>query len=213
MPGIVCTAAELGEANDGRSARHNRVVNHPIRLVVADDLRRNRLTVFFRLLLAIPPLVWVGLWGLAAFFVLIAAWFAALVTRRVPAGLHRFLAAFVRYQTHVFAYLSLVADPFPGFSGSAPYPVTVTIDPPVEQGRLGVFFRLLLAIPAALISGVLNYLTELLAFFAWFVCLAIGRMPEGMRNLLAFSVRYHAQTQAYEYLLTERYPSLNVGLE
>jgi hypothetical protein len=37
-------------------------------------------------------------------------------------------------------------------------------------------------------------------------------MPEGMRNLQAFSLRYHAQSQAYLYLLTERYPSLNVGL-
>jgi hypothetical protein len=188
-------------------------MEHPIRLVVADDLKRNRLTVFFRLLLVIPPLIWVGLWGFVSMFALLAAWIAALFTRRVPAGLHGFLASFVRYQTHVFAYATLVADPFPGFSGSAGYPVTVAIDPPAEQGRLGVFFRLLLAIPAALISGVLNYLTELLAFFGWFVCLVLGRMPEGMRNLLAFSVRYHAQTQGYEYLLTDRYPSLNVGLE
>lgn len=188
-------------------------MDHPIRLVVDDDLSRNRLTVFFRLLLAIPAFVWAALWGFVSVFALIAAWLAALVTGRVPRGLHDFLAAFVRYQTHVFAYVSLVADPFPGFSGTARYPVTVEIAPPAEQGRLGVFFRLLLAIPAALISGVLNYLTEIVAFFAWFVCLALGRMPEGMRNLLAFSVRYHAQTQAYEYLLTDRYPSLNVGLE
>jgi hypothetical protein len=188
-------------------------MDHPIRLVVTDDLRRSRLTVFFRLLLAIPPLIWAALWGFLSVFALIAAWLAALVTGRVPTGLHGFLAAFVRYQTHVFAYVSLVADPFPGFSGSAAYPVTVEIAPPGEQGRLGVFFRFLLAIPAALISGVLNYLTEILAFFGWFVCLVLGRMPEGMRNLLAFSVRYHAQTQAYEYLLTDRYPSLNVGLE
>ncbi len=187
-------------------------MEHPIRLAVTDDLRRNRLTVFFRLLLAIPPFVWMLVWSIPVVFALIAAWFAALVTGRVPAGLHRFLASFLRYQVHVYAYATLVADPFPGFSGSAYYPVTVTVEPPVEQGRAGVFFRLLLALPAAIVSGVLNYLTEVVAFFAWFVCLALGRMPEGMRNLLAFSVRYHAQTQAYEYLLTSRYPSLNVGL-
>ena len=35
----------------------------PIRLTVADDLRRSRLTTFFRLLLAIPHLVWLLLWG------------------------------------------------------------------------------------------------------------------------------------------------------
>jgi Domain of unknown function (DUF4389) len=188
-------------------------MDHPIRLVVNDDLRRSRLTVFFRLLLAIPPFVWLVLWGIVAFFVMIAAWFVALFTKRVPQGMHDFLARYVGYQVQVFAYTTLVADPFPGFSGSADYPVTVSVAPPQEQGRLGVFFRLLLALPAAIVSGVLNYLTEVVAFFAWFVCLALGRMPEGMRNLLAFSVRYHAQTQAYEYLLTDRYPSLNVGLE
>ena len=188
-------------------------MEHPIRLVVTDDLQRNRLTVFFRLLLVIPCLIWAALWGFLSAFVLIAAWLVALFTGRVPEGMHGFLASFVRYQTHVFAYVSLVADPFPGFSGSADYPVTVTIAAPAAQGRLGIFFRLLLAIPAALISGILNYLTELLAFFGWFGCLVLGRMPEGMRNLLAFSVRYHAQTQAYEYLLTNRYPSLDVGLE
>ena len=188
-------------------------MDHPIRLVVTDDLRRNRLTVFFRLLLAIPSFIWIALWGIAAFFAWIVAWFAALFTRRVPAGLHGFLTGFVRYQVHVFAYATLAADPFPGFSGSSDYPVTLDVAPAAEQGRLGVFFRILLSLPAAVVSGVLNYLTEILAFFAWFVCLVLGRIPEGMRNLLAFTIRYHAQTQAYEYLLTSRYPSLNVGLD
>jgi Domain of unknown function (DUF4389) len=187
-------------------------MDHPIRLIITDDLKRSRLTVFFRLLLVIPHIIWLALWGFAAFFVWVIAWFAALFTKRVPQGLHDFLAGYVRYQVHVYSYMTLVADPYPPFSSSASYPVTVEIAPPAEQGRLGVFFRLLLSLPAILISGVLNYLTELLAFFAWFICLVLGRMPEGMRNLLAFSVRYHAQTQAYQYLLTDRYPSLNVGV-
>jgi hypothetical protein len=33
------------------------VSEHPIRLVVSDDLRRSRLTVFFRALLALPHMV------------------------------------------------------------------------------------------------------------------------------------------------------------
>jgi len=188
-------------------------MDHPIRLIVTDDLQRSRLTVFFRLLLAIPHFIWLYLWGIAATIVWIVAWFAALFTKRVPEGMHGFLAGFLRYQVHVFSYISIVADPYPRFSGSAGYPVTVEIAPPGEQGRLGVFFRLLLALPALLVSTVLNYLTELLAVFAWFVAIVLGRIPEGLRNLLAFSVRYHAQTQAYVYLVTDRYPSLNVGLE
>jgi hypothetical protein len=31
---------------------------HPIGLIVTDDLKRSRLTVFFRLLLVIPHLIW-----------------------------------------------------------------------------------------------------------------------------------------------------------
>ena len=50
---------------------------HPIGLIVDDDLQRNRLTVFFRLLLAIPQLIWLGLWGILVYFAVIVAWFAA----------------------------------------------------------------------------------------------------------------------------------------
>ena len=42
---------------------------HPVRLVVEDDLERNRLTVFFRLILAIPHIVWLILWTVAAWIV------------------------------------------------------------------------------------------------------------------------------------------------
>jgi hypothetical protein len=186
---------------------------HPIHLVVTDDLKRNRLTVFFRGLLVIFPMIWLMLWSIPVLFVLLFAWFAALFTKRVPQGAHNFLANFLRYQVHVFAYATLTADPFPGFSGTTAYPVTVEIAPPVEQGRLGVFFRYLLALPALIVSGVLNYLTYVLVFFAWVVALVLGRVPEGMRNLLAFSIRYHAQTQGYQSLLTSKYPSFNVGLD
>jgi hypothetical protein len=189
-------------------------MDHPITLVVEDDLRRSRLTVLFRLLLAIPHYIWLYLWGIAATIAALVAWVAALVTGRVPEGLHRFLALFLRYQVHVFAYLTLAADPYPGFGGvEGTYPVDLRVAPPEPQSRLTVFFRLLLALPAAILAGVLNYLSAAIAFFAWFVCLALGRIPEGMRNLQAFSIRYHAQTTAYEYLLTQRYPSLNVGLQ
>src|SRR5919201_1305881 len=91
---------------------------HPIRLLVNDDLRRTRLTVFFRLILAIPHVLWLTLWGVIALLAYIANWFATLFMGRSPEGLHRFLATFLRYSTHVRAYILLVADPFPGFTGT-----------------------------------------------------------------------------------------------
>jgi hypothetical protein len=187
---------------------------HPIRLVVTDDLRRNRLTVFFRLLLAIPHFIWLALWGIAAGIATLLAWFAALFTGRVPLGLHDFIARFSRYQVHVYAYMTLAANPYPGFAGAeGTYPVDLSVAPPVDQGRLGVLFRVLLALPALVLAYFMNYLVNIVVFFAWFVCLVLGNMPEGMRNLLAFTIRYHAQAHAYYSLLTSRYPSLNVGLD
>jgi hypothetical protein len=188
-------------------------MDHPIQLVVEDDLERSRLTVFFRLLLAIPHFIWMYLWSIAAQIVAIINWFATLFTGRSPQGLRSFLERYTRYQVHLFAYVLLVADPYPSFLGvEGTYPIDLRVAPPQEQNRLTVFFRIILWLPAGVLSNVLNYLSAVIAIFAWFVCLALGRMPEGMRNLQAFSLRYHAQAQAYLFLLTDRYPSLNVGL-
>ena len=114
----------------------------PIRLVVGDDLGRSRLTVFFRLLLALPHAVWLTLWTMAVWLVAFPAWLVALFDGRLPRVFHDFLAAYVRYGVHVAAYVFLAANPFPGFTGRPGYDVDVEIDPPTAQGRWSVAFRL-----------------------------------------------------------------------
>ena len=129
---------------------------HPVRLVVTDDLRRNRLTVFFRLLLAIPHYVWMWAWSLLAIYVALPiSWLVTLILGRTPEALHRFLAAHTRYRAHLTAYLTLLADPYPGFLGSPGYPVDVEIAPPQPQNRLITLFRLILAIPVLIVTWVL----------------------------------------------------------
>jgi len=91
------------------------VPDHPIRLVVADDLQRSRLTVVFRFFLAIPHLLWAALLGSAVVVVVIIQWFALLFTGHPVAGLHEFTRNYLRYTTQIEAYLLLAADPFPGF--------------------------------------------------------------------------------------------------
>ena len=179
----------------------------PVRLNVEDDLRRSRLTVFFRFLLFLVHLVWLLLWGIAVFFALIVNWFATLAMGRSPGALHRFIAAYVRYSVHVYAYVFLVANPFPGFVGApGTYPVGVEIDGPERQHRLKTLARLFLAIPAFCISSTLNGVLLLVAFFGWFVALILGRMPLGFRNVGAWALRYGAETNAYFLLLTDVYP-------
>jgi hypothetical protein len=182
---------------------------HPIHLVVTDDLQRNRLTVFFRLLLAIPHLIWVTLWGIAVWFAVVAAWLVGIFTGRVPDGLHGFIASYLRYLTHVYGYVSLAADPFPAFSGSFGYPIDVEIAPPEKQSRATIFFRLFLAIPAFIVLWVLGYVAQLVSFLAWFYALFAGNLHSGLRDVLAYWLRYNAQTFGYSSLLTPRYPSFS----
>ena len=181
---------------------------HPIGLIVTDDLHRSRLTVFFRLLLAIPQLIWLVLWAIAAEIVLVIAWFAALFMGRLPEGLHNFLTAFLRFYTHVSAYLLLLSNPWPPFLGNVDYPIDSRVEPPARQNRWTVFFRFLLVIPAGLLSYVFRIVNNIVAFLGWFVCLFTGRMPQGMRDLSAWLFRYEIQTYGYAMLLTGRYPSL-----
>lgn len=185
-----------------------------IRLAVADDLRRSRVTVLFRLLLALPHLVWLALWTIVAIVAMIANWVATLVRGRSPEALHRFLSAYLRYEIHVFAFFLLVANPFPGFLGQAgSYSVDLEIDSLTQQSRWITGFRLPLAIPALIVEVGLSMLLVVAAFLGWFAALATGRMPRGLRNLGAYSLRYTAESYGYLYLLTERYPHSSPPVE
>jgi hypothetical protein len=185
----------------------------PIRVRLDDDLRRSRLTVFFRLLLAIPHLVWLVLWTAAAVVAVVLGWVIALATGRLPRPLHRFLAAYVRYGAHVSAYVLVVANPFPGFTGAPGYPFDVEIPAPERQRRWTVALRPLLAVPALLVgaavgaSGGRGGLAVTCGLLGWFAALATGRMPRGLRDLAAFGLGYTAQASAYALLLSPRYPS------
>jgi uncharacterized protein DUF4389 len=187
---------------------------HPIRLIVNDDLQRTRLTVLFRLILAIPLLLWFLLWFVIAELASVVNWFATLFMGRSPEGLHNFLATFLRYATHVRAYVFLIANPYPGFTGKlGSYPVDLEVDPPQPQNRWTVFFRLILAIPALFLTNILSSLSNLLGIFSWFIALVTGRVPEGVRNFAALALRIEVQTYAYLLLVTGRYPSFNVGIQ
>jgi hypothetical protein len=182
---------------------------HPIHLVVDDDLERNRLTVFFRLILAIPHFIFWALWSLAVSLVVIVAWVVGIFAGRIPDALHSFMAGYVRYSTHLYAYIGIVADPYPGFSGAPGYPIDLEVAPAVSQSRLTILFRIILAIPAAIVANVLQNVAGIVAILAWFYALFTGKANKGMRDLQAYCLRYQAQTHGYLLLLTQRYPSFS----
>jgi 2-(1,2-epoxy-1,2-dihydrophenyl)acetyl-CoA isomerase len=182
---------------------------HPIHLVVTDDLKRWRLTVALRWALALPHLLVLAAWTYIAVPVAVVNWFIALVRGRPAAGVHAWTSRFIRYQAHVYAYVYLVADPYPSFRGwPGRYPIDLAIAPPTEQVRWKTLLRIVLVIPAYVFATVLGYVLLLVAFVGGFYALATGRYPRGFRDLSAYCLRFQAQTFGYLFLLTDKYPTL-----
>jgi hypothetical protein len=163
--------------------------------------------VFFRLPLLIPHLFWLGLWGILAFLAAVLQWFVTLFAGRPALGLHRFLSSYVRYAFHVYAFGSLAANPFPGFTGKpGVYPLDLVLPDPGRQNRWKTFFRGVLVIPAVMLTVGLWGVLLVASILIWFTALFTAEAPEGIRNTAGWSLRYIGQTNAYFYLLTDVYP-------
>jgi len=77
---------------------------------------RDRVSVAFRIILAIPHIIAVWVLGVAWAFTTVIAWFAILFTGRYPEALYGFAVGVFRWGTRVEAYLLLLNDDYPPFS-------------------------------------------------------------------------------------------------
>jgi hypothetical protein len=176
------------------------------------DFRRDairttsRATVAFRLLLAIPHLIAFWAVGIAAYVVLIVAWFAALFTARVPEGIYGFVGWVIRYGTRVSSYLLLLTDRWPTFNETPDDPVQVRLPGPQRLNRAAVFFRLILMIPGYIVVAVVIDGLIVAEFFIWLIVLFRGRVPQPAFDATASAVRYQTRFYAFAAMLTARQP-------
>lgn len=90
---------------------------YPAALVLSPpEAPRDRLSVGFRLVLAIPHILAVWALGMAWALTTVIAWFAILFTGRYPEGLYPFAVGVFRWTVRVEAYLLLLRDEYPPFS-------------------------------------------------------------------------------------------------
>lgn len=92
---------------------------YPATVEIADPpLPRNRLTVGFRFILAIPQLIVLVLLMLAWWVSAVVAWVLILVGGAYPRGLYNFGVGSLQWLIRVEAYLLLLTDEYPPFSFS-----------------------------------------------------------------------------------------------
>src|ERR1700761_6984073 len=179
----------------------------PVLVAVGGPTSQRRATVAIRFILAIPHFLTLYFMGYAVFVVVVIGWLGALVTGRLPGFAASFLSGYLRWYSRVGAYLFLLTDQYPPFSfEDGGYPVRLAVGSG-KLNRLTVLFRIILAIPAGIVSTLLTsgFMTVVI-FIAWLIALIAGRLPASLHQALAAVLRYTIRYYGYVYLLTGTYP-------
>ncbi|MCB0861674.1 MAG: DUF4389 domain-containing protein [Solirubrobacterales bacterium] len=176
----------------------------------ADYLReRNRLTTFFRLIVAIPWLIVASIYVMAQMVVVFIAWFAILFVGRFPEGMYNFVGGILRFTQRVNGFMYLQTDAWPpfGIGDDDSYPIRVKIMPPAaKQSRLKDFFRLILAIPLLVLSYAMSYALMAVATISWLTIVFRGYQPAAIHNAIAYLMGWSTRATAYIYLMRDEYP-------
>jgi Domain of unknown function (DUF4389) len=183
-------------------------VSYPVTFEADYIEQHSRPTSFFRLVLAIPLLIWMYFYGIVASIAIVIAWFAIVITSRFPKGLYDFIAGWTRFVTRMTGYVGLLTDSYPPFAGSddPSYPIRMQFVALDRYSRLKTLFRIILAIPIVILRYVMGLLLQIGGFAAWVVIVITGKLPRGLFDLMVLANSYTARSDAYIYLLTESYP-------
>ena len=101
------------------------------------------------------------------------------------------------------------ASPF-ALSSNPNYPIVAGLDAPLEVARWRVIGNWILAIPHFVVLYVLQIVTNVVVFLAWFALLFTGRMPEGMGGFIAGVHRYQWRVISYALYLREPWPAVSI---
>lgn len=94
----------------------------------------------------------------------------------------------------------------PPMAPSPAYPVTLTLDAPLEIARWRWFVQWLLAIPHFIVLGFLGMAASFAMLAAWLIALFTGTVPDGIAGFLAMQLRYQMRVTSYVACLFEDYP-------
>ena len=189
------------------------------------DRDLNRVTTGFRLILAIPLLLLLALFGLGrpgfgghplggVSLLLFLPVVALLVLRhKYPRWWFDFNLMLLRLETRITSYLFLLRDEYPSVDDAQAVHVEVVYpDAPNELNRWLPLVKWFLAIPHFIVLFFLDIAAIVVVVIAWFAILFTGRYPEGMFDFVVGVMRWSLRVTAYAFLLvTDRYPPFSLA--
>jgi hypothetical protein len=203
---------------------------YPVRFSVDHpDRELNRLTTFFRLLVAIPILIVLatvsgGAWEWsyergtavaagAGGFLFFGPLLMILFRQKYPRWWFDWSRELLRFSNRVGVYLGLMDDRYP--STDAHQSVHLDIDYPNVKQDLNRWLPLVkwfLAIPHYVVLFFLYIAAAIVVVIAWFAILFTGRYPRSLFEFVEGVVRWHDRVIGYALLLvTDRYPPFRLA--
>ena len=184
--------------------------DYPAQFEVEYTDARNRVTVLFRLILAIPILILSSAVTAAVQNLSFGVALMLLFRGRYPRVWFDWALYVNQFSYRVNTYMALLVDEYP----STTDPQRVRTDAQLDEASLSRWMPLVkwcLAIPHYIVLALLYVGVALVLFLAWFIILITGRFPRGMFNFVVGTMRWTWRVNAYALLLsTDRYPPFSM---
>jgi hypothetical protein len=192
------------------------------------DRPLNRLTTFFRIIVAIPIGIVLGVVSGQVFqtssdgrvaavgaggLLFLGPLLMILFRQKYPRWWFDWNLELQRFGNRVAAYLALTNDQYPSTDEHQsvhldyPYP-----DAAVDLNRWLPLVKWFLAIPHYIVLFFLNIGLLVMVIVAWFAILFTGRYPRVIFDYVQGVIRWHNRVAAYAVILiTDRYPPFSLG--
>ncbi len=207
--------------------------NYPVSIDVQPTTEpRNKMTVGFRIILAVPHSILVGggitlgvllsyqnelgsmlnsgVIGAVASVCAVISWFAILFANQHPEGLRNLGTFYLRWKVRAMAYTALFRDEYPPF-GDGEYPATLNITlAEFPRDKTSVALRLIFLIPHGIVLFFLGIAWFFTSVVAWFAILVNGVYPQSLYDFGMGVFRWQTRVEAYGLLLVDEFPPFSL---
>jgi hypothetical protein len=187
--------------------------------LIINTRKRNRATTFFRPLLILPILIFVGTFSSSnsgamsiSFTLAVPVALALIFRNKYPSYIYEFNHSFLELQNRIAIYALYLTDVFPTIEKNKSVVITL---PEVRGGKaLNRWLPLVkwfLAIPLYVVGALYLLVTVVYTVLAWFSIVFTGKYPKFAIEFVVGTVQFWNRVTGYVFILvTDEYPSFSL---